>query len=45
MGFELFNDVSVSDMKTDSIYNINDNDDIMLSSSDSDDGGEQAKKT
>ena len=45
MGFELFNDMSVSDIKTDSIYNINDNDDIMLSSSDSDDNGEQAKKT
>jgi len=47
MGFELFNDMSVSDIKTDSIYNINDNDDIMISSSDSDDGGgaEQAKKS
>jgi len=43
MGFELFNDVSVSDIKTDSIYNINDNDDIMVSSSDSDD--ELAKVT
>lgn len=45
MGFELFNDVSVSDIKTDSIYNINDNDDIMLSSSDSDDDLAKATKS
>lgn len=46
MGFELFNDMSVSDIKTDSIYNINNDDDIMISSSDSDDegGAEKAKK-
>ena len=45
MGFELFQDFSVSELKTDSIYAINDNDEINLSSSDSDDEPGKLRKT